>query len=420
MNRIAPITVPKWGIEMQEGTITAWHAEPGQRLAKGDPLLDVETEKIVNSVEAPIGGVLRRILAEPGETRAVGTLIGVFAEPEVPDSEIDSFVGSYVAPDTSFEYGAATQAAPSAPVAAEPSTASADDGEQRVSPIARRLAEKLGVDLSKVKGTGRNGRISKEDVEAAHAALQAGAEKGTVPFSAPADRAAVAPAGTGQEPTREPMSAMRLTIARRLVESKQTIPHYRVSVDVDMRALLGRRETAKASGAAISVNDLLIKACALALVRHPQVNAQIDGQNLLKFAHADIAVAVATAAGLVTPIVRSADTLSLAEISARTLDLIERAQSGGLSREEISGGTFTLSNLGMFGVDRFDAIINPPQVAILAVGAARDAAVVRNGAVQAGRVATLTFAFDHRVVDGAEGARFAAAVRELIEQPASL
>ncbi len=417
MNRIAPIAMPKWGIEMQEGTITAWHAEPGGRVAKGDPLLDVETEKIVNSVEAPIGGMLRRILAGPGETRAVGTLIGVFAEPDVSDGEIDSFVGSYVAPDTSFEYGAA---AASTPAAVEAPAPSSDDGEQRVSPIARRLAEKLGVDLSKVKGTGRNGRISKEDVEAAHAALQAGGDKGTVPFSAASGRPAAEPAGAGQEPTREPMSAMRLTIARRLVESKQTIPHYRVCVDVDMRPLIERREAAKAAGAAVSVNDLLIKACALALARHPQVNAQLDGQTLLKFAHADIAVAVATASGLVTPIVRSADTLSLAQIGAQTLDLIERAQSGRLAREEISGGTFTLSNLGMFGVDRFDAIINPPQVAILAVGAARDAAVVRQGAVQTGRVATLTFAFDHRVVDGAEGARFAAAVRELLEKPESL
>ena len=250
----------------------------------------------------------------------------------------------------------------------------------------------------------------KEDVEAAHAAQEATSSVALAPSNA----------ALGQQAVREGMSAMRLTIARRLVESKQTIPHYRVVVDVQMDALLERRKALKAANTDASVNDLLIRACALALLRHPQVNSQIDDQSLLRYPHADIAVAVATATGLITPIVRSADTKSVAAVAQETVALIARAQSGGLTREEFTGGTFTLSNLGMFGVDRFDAIINPPQVAILAVGAARESAVVRDGAVQVARIATLTFSFDHRVVDGAEGARFAASVRELIEKPESL
>jgi pyruvate dehydrogenase E2 component (dihydrolipoamide acetyltransferase) len=409
--KIFPITMPKWGIEMQQGTITEWHAVPGGALAKGAPLLDVETEKIVNSVEAPVAGTLRKIVAETGSTESVGALIAVFADASVPDAEIDAFIAGFKPADASFDHADA----PTAPTAAPAAVDAAADGEARISPIARRIAERLGVDITQVKGTGRNGRVSKEDVEAYAASI--GVHADGAPVAAPAAGSAAAP---GDGVVREKMTSMRATIARRLLESKQAIPHYRLAADVDLTALLARRAALRAAGTEVSVNDLLVRACALTLVKHPAVNAQLQGDEVHKFPHADIAVAVATDGGLVTPIVRSADTKSAAQIGAETGDLATRARSGKLTREEITGGTFTLSNLGMFGIDRFDAIINPPQVAILAVGAGADRAIVRGGSVVVAKVATLTLSCDHRVVDGAIGAQFLQALRQTIESADAL
>jgi pyruvate dehydrogenase E2 component (dihydrolipoamide acetyltransferase) len=414
--RMHPITMPKWGIEMQEGTITTWNIAPGQSIGKGENLLEVETEKIVNSVEAPIAGTLRRIVGQPGEVHKVGALIGVFADADVSEADIDRFIGSFRGADASFEPAPAPAASPAAapaPVApvhaAAPAFAAPGDAgaEARVSPIARRLAEQLGVDLSKVHGTGRNGRISKEDVEA-HAAAQA-ASAGT------------AAAATDSNPsTREKLSSMRATIAKRLVESKQSIPHYRLAADVDAAALFTRRAAMTAAGTRVSVNDLVVRACALALVEHPAVNAQLVGEEVVRYADADIALAVATDNGLLTPIVRGVNRKSVAEIAAESTALANRARAGKLTRDEITGGTFTVSNLGMFGLERFDAIINPPQVAILALGAARDAVVVRDGRPAVGKLIALTLSCDHRVVDGAIGAAFLKTLRELIESAASL
>ena len=409
--KIFPITMPKWGIEMQQGTITEWHAAPGGVLAKGAPLLDVETEKIVNSVEAPVAGTLRRIVAETGSTEAVGALIAVFADAAVSDAEIDAFIAGFKPADASFDHADA----PAAPAETASAADAAADGEARISPIARRIAERLGVDITQVKGTGRNGRVSKEDVEAYAASI--GVQAGGTAAAAPA----VAPtAAAGDGVVREKMTSMRATIARRLLESKQGIPHYRLAADVDLTALLARRAALRAAGTEVSVNDLLVRACALTLVKHPAVNAQLQGDEVHKFPHADIAVAVATDGGLVTPIVRSADTKSAAQIGAETGDLAARARSGKLTREEITGGTFTLSNLGMFGIDRFDAIINPPQVAILAVGAGADRVIARGGSVVVAKVATLTLSCDHRVVDGAIGAQFLQALRQTIESADAL
>ncbi|MCZ8132368.1 MAG: dihydrolipoamide acetyltransferase family protein [Steroidobacteraceae bacterium] len=430
-HRIFAITMPKWGIEMQEGTITDWHAAPGATLGKGDPLLDVETEKIVNSVEAPIAGTLRRIVADKGATEKVGALIGVFAEADVTDAEIDAFVTGFQPADTSFEPDAGTSeaavAAPSVPASTGPAPTPADsgsDGEARVSPIARRVAERLGVDVTKVKGTGRNGRVSKEDVEAYAAAHGLGGAAGT--GAAPGAAATGAPAATGaagpaNEPARRKMTSMRATIARRLLESKQGIPHYRLAIDADLTALLAHRARLNAAGGTkVSVNDLLVRACALALVKHPTVNAQLHGDEVHEFPHADVCVAVATENGLTTPVVRAADTKTAAQVAAEVADLAERARTGKLVREEITGGTFTISNLGMFGVDRFDAIVNPPQVAILAVGAGADRVITKNGQPTVAKVATLTLSCDHRVVDGAVGAQFLATLRALLDAPEAL
>jgi pyruvate dehydrogenase E2 component (dihydrolipoamide acetyltransferase) len=420
--------MPKWGIEMTHGTVNEWTARVGQRVAKGDGLLEVETEKIVNTVESPVTGVLRRALAEKGDTRPVGSLLGAIADEGVGEAEIDAFVRDFRGATVDFEPDAASPTVVPASVApadsvattgsADPESASAE-GDVRVSPIARRAAERLGVDLSQVRGTGRNGRISKEDVEAFAAAQGAnGAPAGNSAGTATLPPATAGNNSSASGTSRIPLTSLRRTIARRLSESAQTIPHYRVSVDADVDALVAaRRRAAEATGERITLTDLLVKACGLALVQHPRVNAQFDGEEIVEHAHADIAIAVATPDGLIAPIARGADRLALAAVARACRDLIERAGRGALTRDDLTGGTFTISNLGMFGVARFDAIVNPPQVAILAVGAAEPRAVVRGGAVTVATRMTLTLSADHRVVDGAVAAAFLAALRERLEQP---
>lgn len=405
---IRPVTMPKWGIEMQEGTITAWNVELGRRVEKGDPLLDVETEKIVNSVESPASGVLRRILAEQGDTQPVGALIAVLAEADTSDAEIDAFIRDFKPADASFEpepaaVATTTAAAATAPAGTPTPSAEAGEGESRVSPIARRLAEKLGIDLSQVTGTGRNGRISKEDVEAYAAQLSAAAPPATG-------------AGPAEPTARERLTSMRATIARRLSDSKREIPHYRLVADLDAEALLARRARLVAAGQRISINDLLLHAIARTLVDHPRLNAQYTGDELLQFASVDLAVAVATPGGLVTPIVRRAETRSVEQLATDVRELADRARSGRLARDDIAGGTFTVSNLGMFGVRQFDAIINPPQVAILAVGALEQRPVVRDGALAVGQRLTVTLSSDHRVVDGAMAAAFLTDLQQRVLQ----
>ena len=416
-DRIRALTMPKWGIEMQEGTVTAWHVEPGRRVEKGDPLLDVETEKIVNSVESPASGTLRIVLAGAGDTFKVGELIGVLAEPGVGDAEVDAFIRNFRPADTSFDRdeaaAGAPAAAPSPSPAAPPPPASDEGDEPRVSPLARRLAEKLGIDTSRIVGTGRNGRVSKEDVEAYAASLASTPTVEAPVATAPALSAAAAPL------RRERLTSMRATIARRLGESKQTIPHYRVAIDLDADALLARRRSLADAGVKVSVNDLLLEAVARALLRHPRVNAQFDGNEVLEFGQADIAVAVATDSGLITPVIRAADAKPVERLAAESRELAERARSGKLTREEISGGTFTVSNLGMYGIKSFDAIVNPPQVAILAVGAAEARPVVRDGVLAVATRMTVTLSSDHRVVDGAAAAAFLATLAELVRGAAA-
>lgn len=370
---IVALTMPKWGIEMTEGTLNAWRVSAGQSVAKGDAVIDVETEKIVNTVEAPGAGTLRRLIANAGDTYPVGALLGVLAPAEVSEADIDSFIARFRPEKVAFEPTDSI----AADVAAEPA---------HVSPIAKRIAEQLGVDLSKVKGTGRNGRISKEDVEA-YAATRSNANAFT----------------------KKKLSATRATIASRLQESTQTIPHYRLSTTVVAGPLLALR-----SGE-VSVNDLLIRAVSLALKQHRALNARFEDNEVAEYEHADIAIAVATDNGLITPVLRRADAKSIGDIAKESKELLSRARSGALTRTDLEGGTFTISNLGMFGIDQFDAIINPPQVAILAVGAVHPAVVVQNGAPAVAQVMTLTISADHRVIDGAVAAQFLGTLRTLIE-----
>ena len=434
--RIQAVTMPKWGIEMTEGTISRWSVEEGQAVEKGAPLLDVETEKIVNTVDAPASGTLRRIVAAAGDLKPVGALLAVLASPEVAETELERFIAEFKGAQVSFEPESATQApapVPAQALAVSPAAVGdavprtlqespAEEEETRISPIARRLAQSLGIDITGIRGTGRNGRIMREDVAAHAARLSAGQGSAAGGSSARPPAQGFAAAGSpANAPLRKRLSPTRSTIARRLLESKQTIPHYRLSIDVTCGALLERATMAsRDSGRRITLNDLLLRTCALALLKHPGINAWLEGDEILEFPHADIAVAVAAPSGLITPVVRAADTKSLAEIAAATADLTARARNGSLTREDITGGTFTLSNLGMYGLSRFDAIVNPPQVAILAAGTAEDRVIARGGAPFVAKVMTLTLSADHRVVDGAAGAGFLATLRELIEAPERL
>jgi pyruvate dehydrogenase E2 component (dihydrolipoamide acetyltransferase) len=392
---IVAVTMPKWGIEMTEGTVSALTAREGQQVAKGDALLDVETEKIVNTVESPAAGTVRRILVEPGEVKPVGALIAVVADTAVGEADLAAFIANFKGASVSFEPDAAVAVAVSAGGEGGPTAAA-----QLVSPVAVRLAESLGIDITKVSGTGRNGRVMREDVEAYAASRTTAAAENPV--------------------KRVRMSSTRLVIARRLSESKQSIPHYRLVRDIDAGALVARRAALLAAGTRVTLNDLIIEATAAALLRHPSLNAQLAGEEILEFGHADIAIAVATPQGLLTPILRRADTLSLAQIAHQSAELAARARNGTLKRDEISGGTFTVSNLGMYGLDSFDAIINPPQLAILAVGAVQERVRARDGRAVVAPSLTLTLSADHRVVDGALAAQFLASLAGTLEQAAAV
>jgi pyruvate dehydrogenase E2 component (dihydrolipoamide acetyltransferase) len=409
--------MPKWGIEMQQGTVTGWHVAVGASTQKGDHLLDVETEKIVNSVEAPVGGTLRLILADTGATENVGALIGVIADASVPEAELQDFVRGFRPADASFEPASGQPLPAQHQAPATPSPAEVSEGDTRVSPIARRIAERLGVDISKITGTGRAGRISKEDVEAYAATHSTAAAARSAAAPAGSDIAAASPVDA---PVRLKLSSMRAAIGRRLLESSQSIPHYRVSVDVECGAVLARAQSSGTSDGKVSFNDLVVRATALALRQHPSLNSHHVGDEILTFSTADICVAVATDNGLLAPVVRCADSKTPAEIGSEIKALAERARAGSLTREEISGGTFTISNLGMFGIDRFDAIINPPQVAILAVAAVAARVVVKHGAPAVEKMATLTLSADHRVIDGAVAARFLDSLKSLLQSPESL
>jgi pyruvate dehydrogenase E2 component (dihydrolipoamide acetyltransferase) len=383
--------MPKWGIEMQEGTITGWQVAVGATVAKGDELIEIETDKIVNTMEAPVSGVVCRQLVEEGETLKVGELLGVIATGDATDGEIDAFVGSFVPADASFgiddesgdEPAPAGEVSPGAPVV-EPSTG----GEIRVSPVARRLAAKLGVDLATVQGTGRNGRISKEDVERAAAA------------AAPAPASAEA----------KPLSSRRQTIARRLAAAKQSIPHYYVTRVIDMsRALAAKSED-------MSINALVISAAGDALKAHPLLNAHFADAAIIHRPGVDINMAVDTEEGLTAPLLRGVDQMSVAELTTAARQLAERTRSNSLAKEDLEPGGFTVSNLGALGVEDFTAIINPPQTGILAVGAITRTPVAIDEEVVIRPLLRVTLSSDHRVVDGADAARFLATLAGILEQ----
>ena len=396
------ILMPTVAPSMTEGNIVRWAKKEGDPVKQGEVLLEVETDKAVVEVEAQHDGVLGRILVAEGTNGVkVDTPIALLAGKGEDPKAVAA---------TAHSPAAASPAAATAavPAAAHP-VAHAPGGRVFASPLARRIARDRNIDLSRVSGSGPNGRVLKADVEAA-------ARAGT----AAADAAMPAPTG----PTFEdiPHSNTRRVIAQRLSEAKRSIPHFYLTLDCNVDALLAARTQANEmiDGLRLSVNDLVIKAVALALRRVPAANAAWTETAIRRFRDVDVAVAVAAPSGLITPVVRNADAKSLRQISAEMKDLAARAKESRLRPDEYRGGGFTISNLGMFGIREFAAIINPPQACVLAVGASEQRPVVRDGALAVATMMTCTLSVDHRAVDGALGAEFLAAFKKLIASPVAL
>ncbi len=428
------ILMPALSPTMTEGTLAKWLLQEGAQVASGDVLAEIETDKATMEFEAVDEGTLAKIVVPEGtQGVAVNQVIAVLLE----EGEDVSAVEEVLAGTSSAPPPAAEPVSAEAPVASPPSTAAStpaparSNGQGRLfaSPLARRMASQAGLDLAQLTGSGPQGRIVKRDIEQALASgLPA---KIAAPGPAPAVPALVQPSGPGPRALAdllgvtyrlEPLTNIRKTIARRLTEAKQTVPHFYLTVDCEIDELLKIRKqlNARDEGFKLSVNDFIIRAVALALKKVPAANASFSDEGLLYYEHADIAVAVATPNGLITPVVRAAESKGLAAISAEMKDLAARARDGKLKPEEYQGGGFSLSNLGMYGIKEFAAIINPPQGCILAVGAGEQRPVVKNGNLAVATVMSATLSVDHRVVDGALGAEFLAAFKSLIQDPLAM
>lgn len=504
MSEIKTLEIPKWGLSMEEGTIAQWLIKEGDSFNKGDEICEIETTKIVNVLEAPFAGTLRKILAKDGDTLPVGGLIAVCAESQVSDAEIETFIASLggsaaKAPEAPSEQSKSEIFAPVAEKAEQPQTASAPakvvakgdyavpeslqgyqtSDELFTTPHALKLAEKHNVNLAKVTGSGREGRISVQDIQKAVQAaggqwpdVKQQTQAKVVKSTADDSRVSATPvarrlakqwginlndcrvSGTRGRVCKEDveavyyrnnptsvneqsaqcaaqpqstvttvvMNGMRKAIASRLQAAKRNAPHFRLVVDLNVEALQNLRKQINETvpQVKLSINDMLIKAAAAALIKVPEVNVQFDEatQSILQFSQADISVAVAIPNGLITPIVKAANQKSLAQISDDMRDLATRAKTGKLQPDEFQGGSFSISNLGMLGIKQFDAIINPPQGAIMALGASESRAVVENGNVVVREIVTATLSCDHRVIDGAVGAKFLASFKQFVENPA--
>ena len=395
------VTLPRLGQGMESGTIVRWLKAEGDQVEKGEPLYELDTEKVTQEVEADSSGILLKILAGEGEEIEVGKAIAVIGEPgeEIPD----------LGPEPEAEAEPAAEEPKEEP-APEPAPAPRGEngGRVKASPLARRIARERGIDLASLHGTGPEGRIVAEDVERAEKAA---------PEPAPA--AAPAPVAAGEVEV-VPLAGMRRAIARRMTEAWEA-PVFQITMTADMTAAIRLREGLVArmgeGDAKPTYSDILTKVCAVALMRHRAVNALFAGEEVHVMPSAHVGIAVAVPNGLLVPVQRSCEAKTIQQLANERADLVARTRAGKLRQEELEGGTFTISNLGMYGVERFVAVLNPPQAAILAVGAIEERAVVRDGEVVARPVLEMTLTCDHRTVDGATASAFLRTVKQFLEDP---
>lgn len=421
------VTMPKLGFDMAEGTLVRWLKAEGEAVAKGEILAEIETDKATVEVESTHSGVVRRLLVEAGAVVPVGTPIAVIG---APDESIEDVLPGEKKGERAEEktptLPAFSETAEVTPVPVTETSASTSEGRIKASPLARRMAREHQLDLRQIRGSGPGGRIVRRDIEAA---LAAKPEVVTPPAISAMPSEAVPPTpvvsvwqpvGAVPEDQRIPVDRLRSIIARRMVEAKQQVPHFYITREYDMGALMELRKALNAElpeEQRLSVNDFVIKAVALTLRQFPALNAALVGNEIVRYGHVNIGVAVALESGLMTVVCRDADLKPLRLISQEMKDMSARARQGKVRPEDIEGSTFSISNLGMFGVEHFVAIINPPEAAILAVGAVREVPVVQNGTLSVGLRMKATLSADHRVTDGAEAARFMQLLADFLEHP---
>ncbi|HEX6043537.1 MAG TPA: pyruvate dehydrogenase complex dihydrolipoamide acetyltransferase [Pyrinomonadaceae bacterium] len=390
------VIMPKLSPTMEEGQIARWLKKEGDKVSTGEPLAEIDTDKATMEMQALANGVLRKILINEGESAPLGQLIAVIGD---PNEDIESILSDAPAEQPKPAPEPAPEAPP--PVQAAPQITKTDSGRLIASPLAARMAKDSGLDLRSINGSGPNGRIIKRDIEAA--------------LTQP--RPAAIATATGYRD--EPATQIRQTIAKRLVTSIGPVPHFFLTIDIEMDRAAEMRKNINAldPDLKISVNDIIIKVVAAALIKHPEVNASFQEKFIRYYEHADIGVAVAIEDGLITPVVRAADQKSLTQIAGEVRELAERARTKKLKPEEYTGATFSVSNLGMFGIDEFTAVINPPEGGILAIGAMTPKPVVRDNEIVIRQMMRVTMSCDHRVIDGATGAKFLQTFKKILENP---
>ncbi len=409
---ISEVVMPQMGADMTEGTILHWRKREGEPVERGEIIAEIETDKANVEIEAFEGGIFRKVLASEGDTIPIGGIIAIIAGAE---DDISAYASGAAASPVAAGAAWAAPARPAtpspggvavaaAPAAANGAAATTEVERQRVSPVARRIADELGVDLSGVRGTGPDGRIIRRDVEAA--------------ASAQAPLPSARPAAPAPQPVAT--SRMRQTIARRMSQSKREAPHYYLLVDIDMtdaQAFRAQANAALSTDERISVNDLIVRACALALRAYPEFNVTADGDRMTRHDAQNVCIAIALDEGLIAPAVLDAGDKRLATIARETKDLVGRAKGGSLRPDEITAGTFCITNLGAYGIETLIGIIQPPQTAILGVGSVMQQPAVRSGEIVVREMMKVALSADHRVTDGAQGAQFLAEIKRLLEQP---
>ena len=406
------VVMPQMGFDMQEGTVVRWLKQEGDEVSRGEPIAEIETDKAIVEMEAFASGVLLKTVVGEGQTVPVGQTIAVIGTPGEPLPDLAS---APAAPTKTEESQEGSPVVEEAAITEAPATAAE---QVRASPLARRLAEEKGIDLARISGSGPGGRITRDDVLAFDSQATEAAPVAPAAQAIPASAAAGGPDFEIMQ-----LSRMRQTIARRTVQSMQEAPHFYVTADVDMTLALTLRQQLNeklAGEARVSINDMIIKACALALVKYPTFNSSFQGDHLRVYKQVNIGIAVALEQGLLVLSLGDCRDKSLADISKTSREVVERAQAGVLREEDYTGGTFSISNMGMFDVDAFSAIIYPPQAAVLAVGTVRKQPVVRDDQITVAQVMKATLSTDHRVADGAQAAEFAVEVKRLLENPVNL